>query len=283
MKRLSRAVVDTNFDGRLYPVSERYDKVVIVLGGSEGGLYLAKKQARWLQAQGMPALAVGYFRTAHTDRTLSLVPLERIEAAITFLQKQGYRRIGVLGISKGAELALVAAAQFSFISCVIAKTPSWYVGEGLAGKAPSGVSSWCYRDVPLAYTPYRLRTFHAVQLILRAGEYHLLPLNTGKRVASASVIPVERIDGPVLVLSTRADTIWPSEVSGNQLTLRLTQSHHPYAFGHICYRHMGHFMLEKPSFIMRLLFRSERRWPQACAHERRQMAATVMDWLEHVW
>lgn len=283
MQHYSRRVVGTNFDGRLYPVPERHDKVVIVLGGSEGGLYLAKKQARWLQQQGMPALAVGYFRTAHTDRTLSLVPLEGVEEAIMFLQAQGYVHIGILGISKGAELALVAASQLPVLSCVVVKTPSWYVGEGLAKKAPSGTSSWVYHGIPLPYTPYRLRMFHAVRLVLQAGEYNLLSLNVGKRIVPDSIIPVERIAGPILVLSTRADTIWPSEASGNQLTLRLAQSHYAYSFQHNCYLHMGHFMLERTGLIMRLLFRSERRWPKACASERQQMAATVMDWLEYVW
>lgn len=111
-------------DARHYPVAGRRDKVVITLSGSEGGLWLAKKQARWLQSQGIPALALGYFRTLHTGTALSLVPLEIIEQAIHFLQAQGYARIGILGFSKGAELALVAATHYPALSCVVAKTPS---------------------------------------------------------------------------------------------------------------------------------------------------------------
>lgn len=116
-------------DARHYPVAGRRDKVVITLSGSEGGLWLAKKQARWLQSQGIPALALGYFRTLHTGTALSLVPLEIIEQAIHFLQAQGYARIGILGFSKGAELALVAATHYPALSCVVAKTPSWFVAK----------------------------------------------------------------------------------------------------------------------------------------------------------
>ena len=107
-KRLSSFL---GLDARHYPVAGRRDKVVTTLSGSEGGLWLAKKQARWLQSQGIPALALGYFRTLHTGTALSLVPLEIIEQAIHFLQAQGYARIGILGFSKGAELALVAATR----------------------------------------------------------------------------------------------------------------------------------------------------------------------------
>lgn len=247
------------FDGRLYPVKARKDKIVIALGGSEGGLWLAKKQARWLQAQGMPALAVGYFGTPGTGKQLTLVPLEIIENALSYLKEQGYGHIGILGISKGAEFALVAAAHFPVIDCVIAKTPSWFVGEGITGRAPSGTSSWSWQKKALAYTPYRERQFHAVRRILRAGEYTLLSLNTGKSVVADAIIPVERTNGPVLLLSTHSDTIWPSEASGNQLSLRLFQNHFSHPYRHVCYRYMGHFMQEKTMLVMRILFRSERR------------------------
>ena len=205
-KRLSSFL---GLDARHYPVAGRRDKVVITLSGSEGGLWLAKKQARWLQSQGIPALALGYFRTLHTGTALSLVPLEIIEQAIHFLQAQGYARIGILGFSKGAELALVAATHYPALSCVVAKTPSWFVGEGISKKAPAGISSWSCHSQPLPYTPYRLRTFHAVHRIIQAEEYNILSLNTDKRVVPASELPVERINGPVLLLSTEATPSGP--------------------------------------------------------------------------
>lgn len=50
-------------DGVLYPVAGRKDKVVITLSGSEGGLEHAEKLAKYLQDNGIPALALGYFKT----------------------------------------------------------------------------------------------------------------------------------------------------------------------------------------------------------------------------
>lgn len=283
MQRVQMRSTIPGLDARHYPVAGRRDKVVITLSGSEGGLWLAKKQARWLQSQGIPALALGYFRTLHTGAALSLVPLEIIEQAIHFLQAQGYARIGILGFSKGAELALVAAPHYPALSCVVAKTPSWFVGEGLRGKAPAGTSSWRCQGQPLPYTAYRMRHFQVVRRIIQAEAYNILSLNTGKRVVPASELPVERINGPVLLLSTRSDTIWPSEDSGNILTLRLAQANFQHPYQHICYRYMSHFMLEQPIPGMRLMFRSERRYPAECASERQKMGHTVRDWLEEIW
>ena len=54
----------------LYPVTGRKDKVVIALSGSEGGLEHAEKLAQFLQDNGIPALALGYFKTKHSVKTL---------------------------------------------------------------------------------------------------------------------------------------------------------------------------------------------------------------------
>ena len=53
-------------DGVLYPVAGRKDKAMIVLSGSEGGLEHAGKLAKDLQDSGIPALALGYFKTKHS-------------------------------------------------------------------------------------------------------------------------------------------------------------------------------------------------------------------------
>ena len=74
-------------------------------------------------------------------------------------KEQGYRKIGIDGASKGSEMALVAGSLLSDISCVIARVPSYYVSEGLAGKGkrkgPSGTSCWSYKGKDLPYPKLR--------------------------------------------------------------------------------------------------------------------------------
>ena len=113
-------------DGVLYPVNGRKDKVMIVLSGSEGGLEHAEKLAKYLQDNGIPALALGYFKTKHSAKTLNKIGLENIKAAIEWLTNFGYEKIGIEGCSKGAEYAAAAAVAFHELSCVILKIPSWF-------------------------------------------------------------------------------------------------------------------------------------------------------------
>src|SRR5688572_17542289 len=82
---------------------------VLALGGSEGGVpeYLL----RLLVPEGFACLALAYFNTEATQPALVEVPLERIEQGLDWLRsraevetRQG--RVPLIGVSKGAELAL---------------------------------------------------------------------------------------------------------------------------------------------------------------------------------
>jgi rhamnose utilization protein RhaD (predicted bifunctional aldolase and dehydrogenase) len=103
--------------------------------GSDGGMTVAKAIAEFYQANGMAALAIGLFKTQQTGKYLDRVPLEYIERAIRWLKAGGYEKIGVDAISKGTEYALIAAEKFHDISCVIVRTPSHFLSEGLGYRA----------------------------------------------------------------------------------------------------------------------------------------------------
>ena len=100
------------FEGILYPGNGRKDKVLIVMSGSNGGMKLTRQAAEFYQKNGFPALALALFKTKQTPKDLSRVPVEYVENAIAWLKKQGYERIGIDGMSKGSEMALVAASMF---------------------------------------------------------------------------------------------------------------------------------------------------------------------------
>lgn len=283
MKTVKADVSDMGFQGILYPVNEQKDKVVITLSGSEGGIQHAKKMACFHNSQGMSALAIAYFGTKKTKQALSKVPIEYIENAIKWLMQQGYKRIAIEGISKGAEYALAAATIFQEISSVILKTPTWYYGEGLIRKAPSNTSCWTYQGEELPYTPYKERVFDIKRNILQTREYNILSINTEKKVVEPSIIQIEKVNGPVLIFSTKADTVWPSAESGEKLNSRLRQSNFPYPHKHICFTYMSHIMLENANSFVRLLFKSEKEHPKECAEERKLMGQEVKDWLQNVW
>jgi len=58
-----------------------------------------------------------------------------------------------------------------------------------------------------------------------------------------ATIPVERIKGPVLMVSGRDDQIWPSFELAKIAWRRLEAHNHPWPFEHISYPDAGHGMV----------------------------------------
>lgn len=280
---MAEKIQHSTWDGILYPVDGRKDKIIIVMSGSEGGLEHAGKMAHYLYDNGIPALALGYFKTRHTGKNLIRIPLEIVQSAISYLSENGYCRIGIAGASKGAEYALAAAIAFPELSCVIVKTPSWFYSEGIKNRKPSGTSSWSYQGKELPYTPYKTRKFQMLKMLWKEREYNILEINTGKKVTADSIIPIEKIHAPVLILSAAKDTIWPSKESGEKLVLRLQKHNFGYPYKYICYEHMSHMMLEYCGSAIKYFIKSEREYPKECAEERQKMGLTCVDWIENIW
>src|SRR5205823_7722084 len=106
---------------------------VLVLGGSDGGI--PSHLAATLASEGFTCLALAYFGIAGLPRHLAEIPLEYVETALMWLGEQPLvagTRVGVIGASRGAELALLAAASFpDRIGAVIAYAPSSVVFAGI--------------------------------------------------------------------------------------------------------------------------------------------------------
>lgn len=276
-------IYGSNWDGILYPASGRSDKIMIVFTGSEGGLDHAGKTAKYLQDYGISAFALGYFKTKHSAKALNLIPVEMIGDVIGRLKSMGYVKIGIEGVSKGAELALAAAICYPELSCVIVKTPSWFYSEGLVGGQPSGSCCWSYKGEGLPYTPYKSRKINMLKLLWKTKEYNLLEINTGKTIVPESVIPVEQIKAPILMFSSKVDTIWPSTESCEKLFERLKAHSYLYPYEHIAFDHMSHMMMEYCGKEIKYFIKSERADPKACYAERDIMGKACIHWIEDIW
>jgi BAAT / Acyl-CoA thioester hydrolase C terminal len=101
---------------------------VLVLGGSEGGLAsYVMREAALLASHGFAALA--YFYMGSLPDRLAGIPLEYFGDAIRWLQDQPSvrgDRLGVIGTSRGGELALLLGAHYPDLAAVVS-----YVGSGL--------------------------------------------------------------------------------------------------------------------------------------------------------
>lgn len=214
---------------------------VIVVGGSEGGLASAETRAALLASHGMNALALAYFDptgalASDLPTQLSLIPLEYFSTAIDWLQDQPAvedERIGILGASKGGELALLLASRHPELRAVVAYVPSSVVWAGLgAAEDPSGyfTSSWSEGGEPVPFLGY---DFGGVP------DFYTGALDDQAAVARAA-IPVERANGPVLLVSGTDDRLWPSTRMADQVLARLEGHGHPFPDRHLAYEGAGH-------------------------------------------
>lgn len=219
-----------------YPRNPGTFPSVIVLDGPEGGLN--ETQAATLAAHGYATLALAYSGIERLPGQLNKIPLEYFETAIDWLQSQDMvakDKIAVLGTSKGAELALLLGANFPAIRAVVAYSPSNVVWQNpdLSNKTPA--SSWTYHGKQLPYLPFQASIFSSLWAKVPYKE----SLNNQDAVKKAS-IPVEKINGPVLLISGRDDQIWPSTQMAQSIIKRLKKNRHPYPDKHLSYPGAGH-------------------------------------------
>jgi len=222
-------------------------RTIIVLGGAEGGL--PEDRPALLASHGFNTLALAYFGVDGLPTALADIPIETVGNAIGWLRQQPSvvpTAIGIVGGSKGAELALVAAATFPQIRAVVAFSPSSVVFSGISGTRPAA-SSWAYRGIPLPYVngtvPAAIEQAITAQrkaggLVSYAQEY-LAQLQFATNRDEAT-IRVESIHGPVLLISGDDDRLWPSSFMARAILDRLRAAHHPYPDDWLHYLGAGH-------------------------------------------
>ncbi|MGD8191372.1 acyl-CoA thioesterase/bile acid-CoA:amino acid N-acyltransferase family protein [Brevibacillus ginsengisoli] len=223
---------------------------IIVVGGSEGGLVQPSIWAALFASHGYPSLALAYFQSEDLPDDITNIPLEYIEKAIGWLQQQetvDAGKIAMFGRSKGAELSLVSGATFSSIKAVIAISPTSVVSIGSCpcgnGDEHQPESSWSYQGEPLPFVSWtREQCQEALQNIRRMERFdhiHRATLDE-HHLVEAATIPVEKINGPILLVSSDDDHYWPADWHCEQMVKRLKERNFPHAVTHLNYPDVGH-------------------------------------------
>jgi uncharacterized protein len=217
---------------------------VIVLGGSEGGLGAgAAQDARLIAAQGYVVLQLAYFDAPGLPKELGLIPLEYFKTAIDWLRSQpnvAPQRIGIEGTSIGGEVALVVASQYPEIKAVVAAVPSSVVWPGISHTSTSPPSTFTLAGRPLADLPYGWNGPGTAIYDL----YDKGLLAIGQHLDA--IIPVERINGPILLVCGEKDAMWPSCPMAEQVTSRLAGHHFKHFVKLLKYPDAGHAAFGPP-------------------------------------
>jgi dienelactone hydrolase len=194
---------------------------VLVLGGSEGGL--PSRRAAWLASHGFTAFALAYFRYEDLPKDLAGIPLEYFGRALSWMANRpeiASDRIAVMGVSRGAELALQLGSMFPRIRAVVAYAPANVRYPACCGFTPAPFA-WTWNGNGLAFRPVRPRA-----------------ALTG--MAMRAEIEVERIQGPVLLISGDSDRVWDSKSMADSIVARLKRHNFTYSVEHLNYAHAGH-------------------------------------------
>ncbi len=223
--RLARGVREIRVQGQLHgivfvPAGDGPHPGVLVVGGSEGGLNADK--AAWLASHGYAAFALAYFRYEDLPQKLSGIPLEYFEVALAWMKKRPEirpDRIGVMGTSRGGELALQLGATFPEIKAVVAYVPANVRYPSCCGETPFNYA-WTWRGQPLPF----VRAFERNDMqTLRDAE-----------------IPVEATHGPILMIGAGEDGVWQSGRMVEEAAGRLKRQHFPFDVDVLKYPHAGH-------------------------------------------
>ena len=179
---------------------------VLAIGGSGGGVGMAA-DAALLASHGHPTLALAYFRYPGRPDRLQDIPLEcSATAARRLAAESGVRRgrEAILGYSRGTEPAMLVGAYFpDLINGVVVYAPTSTAAAGF----PGGGAAWT---------------------------------RAGRPIAAGSPIPVERLDGPILLLAGADDQVWQSARFVQELTDRLDEHRFGQPHQALVYPQAGH-------------------------------------------
>jgi dipeptidyl aminopeptidase/acylaminoacyl peptidase len=224
-------------DARIYLSDSLNQPLIVAFGGGSGGNdwtrnYLKEKREEFLN-RGYAVLAIGYFNTGNTPDALDRISLNAISDTIMSVARRypqiDTNRIALLGGSKGGELILNLASRFNQYKAVVALSTSHISFPALTWSA--NTSSWMYNGSEVPYVPAPYETiFPALKGNLL--EAFSIMLKNKEEVQKAG-IAVEKINGPILILSAKNDEQWPATIMSEHLIKRLEENNFKHHFQHV--------------------------------------------------
>lgn len=176
------------------PPSAGRHPAVLTFGGSVGGeetTFLAES----LAAHGYPTLSLAYYAEPGLPSTLTNIPLEFFVKALRILLARpdvDPEHVLVLGVDRGSEAALLLAAHYpSLIHGVVTGSPSALVFGSFTS---IGQPAWTLAGQGIPY----------------ASDTDLKRGITEPTDVPASIIPVEKINGPIMTVCGEDDLYWAS-------------------------------------------------------------------------
>ncbi|NKE37327.1 dienelactone hydrolase [Natronococcus sp. JC468] len=227
----------SEFVGHVFePPSGQSGPGILVLHGAGG-----KPQwhvAAMLAQHGFTAFALQYVSGPGLPDSPVEVPLEYVTSAVDWLrdhERVTSERIGMWGIGRGGELGLLVGSRHDAVGPVVSINGSGLLWEGgVVRGPPSGTPAWGLADDARS----SLSVAEAGQGTDRLERYTDAIAAAGALELETATIPVEEINGPVLLVTGDDDRVWPSARLHELARERLDARNHP-SFEHVRYAAAG--------------------------------------------
>ncbi|MFC7098926.1 acyl-CoA thioester hydrolase/BAAT C-terminal domain-containing protein [Halobaculum marinum] len=231
---------------------------VIVLHGSGG--YIPREYCQLLATQGYWTLGLQYFgpEEALSD-DLNGVPIAYFERAVEWVQSRPETvddGIGLVGISRGVEPAILTAASIDTSATVVG-----YGGSGFLVPSTVGPDVPWTRDGDPIVSREQFDAFWSALHSTECGDWQDCSFDepdavcetvacvldtvreTAENAYEAVMLPVEDIQGPVSLLTGKQDAVWNASAYSEFALYRLLRNDHDDAFGHYSFPDAGHLFL----------------------------------------
>lgn len=198
------------------------------------------REARLLASRGYAALALHVFGDAWPIPPEPIeIQLEYVERAIDWLgerERVSDGPVGAYGWDLGGDLALLAGSYFDGIGAAVSVNGSGLVWEGVDGHSAAEAPMWTYGGEAVPYVEW-YQDLDTWSESGRAG-YEASLSAADESTVEAATIPVEEIDGPVLLV-TGADTVGTNADVTHGIAAE-RRAAHGAEYEHLVYDDAGH-------------------------------------------
>ena len=194
---------------------------VLVMAGSSGRLDVGR--ADLFASRGVTALALRWFGGDAQPVVPCEIPLETFTEAIDMLARE-CERIVLMGLSYGAEAALLTASVDDRVDAVVALAPTDVAWEGQHEHDDDPRrSKWTRQGRPVAFVPVD-RAWEPPSTMPAFVEFyeHSRAL-AGSDAVEAATIPVEKFRGELVLVAGGDDKVWPSSQAARNIAARRTR------------------------------------------------------------
>lgn len=221
---------------------------IMSLTGSGGGVEMGHAPA--LASAGYDVLSLAYFAYPGVPEMLMDIDLEYFEEGFAWMRQEfSAEKCAVQGASRGGELTLMLAAYLPHdVKGACAIVPMHIANSGWNHETGEIGASWTYKGERLPYAPSMDDLSFEEQRKIAAERPLGFPYAPEFRkvlddddLRREKAIPVERADGPILLISGLDDMMWDCAWGSDHVVNRLRAHGFPHHYEHCALRETGHW------------------------------------------